>query len=153
MTEGAITKQAAPTPEHRFIERMRQERQDRGWSQEQLVRKVELATGYRLSTTVITKLEWALIPERSDKARGLSLDEAEAIARTFGRTVQSMINSPETDHSGPTWETASEAFSSWLRIKERTAELTAELQDQQQYMDRLIGEVQAIIGHVREGEK
>lgn len=79
--------------EKRFVERMQSFRRERGWSQERLAKEVELATGLVLHPTAFTKLEWALIPDKSDKARGLGLDEALAIATTFGVSMEDMITS------------------------------------------------------------
>lgn len=83
------------TPASRFVQRMKTERTAREWSQERLVKEVAARTGYQLNATVVTKLEWILDPARQGKARGLGLDEALAIAQTFGLTVPEMVEPPQ----------------------------------------------------------
>lgn len=84
--------QGAGSAEHRFVQKMRGHRLANRWSQERLVEEVAAATGLVLNATVVTKLEWALDPARQHKARGLGLDEAEAIAQTLGLTVAEMAS-------------------------------------------------------------
>lgn len=114
----------------RFVRRMKDQRNRRGWSQQVLAREVEKATGYKISPVAITKLEWVLAPDRVDASRGLELDEALAIAETFGVTLDDMIGD---DMDGVILAEILRADKERRRLEERIAESKAEtgrLQDQ-----------------------
>lgn len=75
-------------PEYLFVQTMQAMRHRLGWSQERLAN--EASKFHRMHPTAITKLEWALDPAKFDKARGLRLDEAVAIAKALESEVGAM---------------------------------------------------------------
>lgn len=76
----------AETVEHRFIQRMRKERELRGWSQAVLARKLT-EEGVRAHPSTVAKIE------RGERA--IRLDEVSAAARVFRLTVDAMIGQPQ----------------------------------------------------------
>src|SRR4051812_48145345 len=79
--------QAPESPELKFVRAMQTLRHRRGWSQERLAAEVLDRTGLHINPSSITKLEWALDPDRAGQARGLRLVEAFAIAQTLDSHV------------------------------------------------------------------
>lgn len=74
------------TAEQRFAARMRQERERRGWRQEDLAAAVA-AAGLPLHPTAFSKIESGL--------RAVRLNEAAVIAAVFGRPVGYMLTSTD----------------------------------------------------------
>lgn len=74
--------------EARFVRQMIKHRKKRGWSQAELAARTT-EHGFYIHPTGITKLEWAV--KDSHKARHLRLDEAFAIAASFGLTLEAML--------------------------------------------------------------
>lgn len=77
---------AGETAGQRFAKRMRQERQRRGWRQEDLALWAA-GEGLTLHATGFSKIE--------NGQRPVSLDEAAAIAAAFGIPLSQMLTSPD----------------------------------------------------------
>ncbi|TSD47956.1 helix-turn-helix transcriptional regulator [Rhodococcus sp. KBS0724] len=75
-------------PEDRFGKRVRQEREARGWTQADLARELQ-RVGLNLHPSAIAKIELRNVA----RPRAIRLDEAEAIAKAFGLSVDSMYQS------------------------------------------------------------
>jgi transcriptional regulator with XRE-family HTH domain len=76
-----------PSPETRFGQRIRQEREARGWTQAQVAARLA-EEGIRLHPSAIAKIE----DRRStNRPRMIRLDEAKAFATIFGATVDDLI--------------------------------------------------------------
>jgi hypothetical protein len=107
-------------PEYTFVEVMRRLRQQRGWSQERLAHEVE-RRGLKMNPTAITKLEWALDPEKVDKARGLRLREAVAIAAALESNAGAMASGDSEELERE--ETLRKAVEGVASAHERLAEI------------------------------
>jgi hypothetical protein len=87
-----------PEKRRKFVANMKVLREERGWTQVQLAREVDANTLLRLRGEVVRRLELEFDPDSQQAARGLRAVEADAIAATLGRTVDSMTQDyPEGD--------------------------------------------------------
>lgn len=68
--------QLGPSPEELFAQLVREKREDLGWSQEELAKRVSAATGQPFHQTGITRIE--------KLGRGIRLNEALVLARVLG---------------------------------------------------------------------
>ncbi|MCD7052933.1 helix-turn-helix domain-containing protein [Rhodococcus sp. BH2-1] len=78
------------SPESAFGQLVRRERERFGWSQAELAERLtaELApTGVKAHPTTIAKIE----ARDAEKPRAIRLDEAAALARIFGRSIDDML--------------------------------------------------------------
>lgn len=71
------------TSEQTFARRVRELREQREWSQTLLAANLALSHGIKLDGTAITRIEKG--------ARSIRLDEAVALAKVFGMTVDEML--------------------------------------------------------------
>jgi transcriptional regulator with XRE-family HTH domain len=134
--QPTATNEESRSPEEVFIARMKRERERQGWSQQHLAAVVSSQPhGVFLHATAITKLEWALAPQRRASARNLRLNEALAIADALGLTLQAMLTDDDLTDAR-------------RELERLHSELSAALDLQEGYMRRM-GVVSAEIDYTR----
>jgi len=77
------------TPEDRFGLRVKHEREVRGWSQADLADRLT-AEGAKAYPTTIAKIE----TRSAERPRSIRLDEATALARIFGASIDDLVGQP-----------------------------------------------------------
>lgn len=89
---ACVDSQRQPTTvdEDRFGARLRYERERRNWTQAYVADRLA-QEGVKLHATAIAKMEY----RDTDRPRAIRLDEAAALARVFGLSLQEMTTSPE----------------------------------------------------------
>ncbi|MDJ0015033.1 helix-turn-helix transcriptional regulator [Rhodococcus erythropolis] len=78
--------EALDSAESRFGNRVRFEREQRGWSQSELAQRVSDG-GISMHPSTITKIE----ARDAEKPRSIRLDEAYALAQVFGTSLETML--------------------------------------------------------------
>jgi restriction system protein len=128
----------AGPPERIFARRMKRERLRRGWRQEDLADRLALAS-LDLHPSAIAKIEREPDLDKGIEPRMIRLNEAVAIARVLGRSVEQMISDddlmdPENElnqlnealtHARHQRDAATHAI---MEVEERIADLTQRIQ-------------------------
>jgi transcriptional regulator with XRE-family HTH domain len=125
------------SPETRFGERVRQERESRGWTQAQLAARLA-DEGIHLHPSAIAKIE----DRHADRPRMIRLDEASAFATVFGTTVDAMTHPPKN-----------EAMRLFFAIRELLAPYAAHHERAQAVLREVRGLAADKTGAVTDGER